>query len=119
MSIECSECEMDLRGGHDPSCKYHPDNRKKELPWKFYEPDAGETAEDARNIQDEWISGYPDHDWSTATDLAQHIYDDAGGDLSDPDSWPIEIRIIGDGRESRWSVEMEYSPDFSATEIKQ
>lgn len=20
MSIECSECEQDLRGGHDPSC---------------------------------------------------------------------------------------------------
>lgn len=25
MSLECSECERDLRGGHDPSCsRYKP-----------------------------------------------------------------------------------------------
>jgi hypothetical protein len=23
MSIECAECERDLRGGHDPSCSRH------------------------------------------------------------------------------------------------
>ena len=27
MSIECAECEHDLRGGHDPDCSLHPDNR--------------------------------------------------------------------------------------------
>jgi hypothetical protein len=24
MSLECSECERDLRGGHDPSCSRYP-----------------------------------------------------------------------------------------------
>lgn len=24
MSLECSECERDLRGGHDPECSRHP-----------------------------------------------------------------------------------------------
>ncbi len=28
MSLECGECERDLRGGHDPSCSRHPDNRE-------------------------------------------------------------------------------------------
>lgn len=29
MSIECSECERDLRGGHDPGCsRYRPDDEK-------------------------------------------------------------------------------------------
>lgn len=27
MSIECGECERDLRGGHDESCSRHPNNR--------------------------------------------------------------------------------------------
>lgn len=29
MSIECSECEHDLRGGHDESCSRHPNNKPK------------------------------------------------------------------------------------------
>lgn len=28
MSVECGECERDLRGGHDPSCSRHPKNKK-------------------------------------------------------------------------------------------
>lgn len=27
MSLECSECERDLRGGHDPECSRHPCNK--------------------------------------------------------------------------------------------
>lgn len=27
MSLECSECERDTRGGHDESCSRHPKNR--------------------------------------------------------------------------------------------
>lgn len=27
MSLECSECEHDLRGGHDPSCSRYRDRR--------------------------------------------------------------------------------------------
>ena len=35
MSIECSECERDLRGGHDPSCsRFHRTDGMK-LIWKF------------------------------------------------------------------------------------
>lgn len=29
MSIECGECEHDLRGGHDEKCSRHPANIKK------------------------------------------------------------------------------------------
>lgn len=28
MSMECSECERDLRGGHAPDCSRHPNNRR-------------------------------------------------------------------------------------------
>ena len=28
MSVECSECERDARGGHDESCSRHPFNVK-------------------------------------------------------------------------------------------
>jgi hypothetical protein len=32
MSLECSECERDLRGGHDPSCsRYNPKPRQEYL----------------------------------------------------------------------------------------
>lgn len=29
MSLECGECEMDLRGGHSGGCSRHPINGKK------------------------------------------------------------------------------------------
>lgn len=32
MSIECSECEHDLRGGHDRNCSRHPRNRNRTAP---------------------------------------------------------------------------------------
>lgn len=32
MSLECSECERDLRGGHDPSCsRYKPSKLDEHL----------------------------------------------------------------------------------------
>lgn len=32
MSVECGECEHDLRGGHDDQCSRHPRNRKPKRP---------------------------------------------------------------------------------------
>ena len=34
MPLECCECEMDLRGGHDPECSRHPVNNKKHVLFK-------------------------------------------------------------------------------------
>lgn len=31
MSIECGECEMDARVGHDETCSRHPFNRVKKV----------------------------------------------------------------------------------------
>jgi hypothetical protein len=37
LSIECGECERDLRGGHDPSCsRYKPSHTPG--PWTFDGP---------------------------------------------------------------------------------
>ncbi len=36
MSLECSECERDLRGGHDPGCSRSPGWIKCGLPWTYY-----------------------------------------------------------------------------------
>jgi len=36
MSLECSECERDLRGGHDPSCSRSKGWIKCGLPWTYY-----------------------------------------------------------------------------------
>lgn len=38
MSIECSECERDLRGGHDPECSRHPKKKEKKVPEKPAKP---------------------------------------------------------------------------------
>jgi len=87
---------------------------------KYYCIDNDETVEDAQEIPEKLIdSDDGGHTMFTADEVAHLDYKDSGGDLNDPDSWPRTYVLVGDdGVESKWSVSLDYSPDFYAVKVK-
>ncbi len=79
--------------------------------WRFYLPDQQETAEDAHSLE---YSSNPWHNENTAEQAAAQYYDVLSGWESD---WPVGIVLVSpEGEESRWTVDMQMEPTFTAHE---
>jgi hypothetical protein len=80
---------------------------------KYYCPDQGEKPEDAQDIPEEIKN--PCHDNDVAEALAEYLWDAWAWESS----WPIDIILVDDTGESRWSIDMEAKPLFYANRVKE
>jgi hypothetical protein len=83
---------------------------------KYYCPNQGEGPEDAQDIPEEIENHlFICHDSDVAEALAEYLWDNWAWESS----WPIEIILVDDTGESRWSIEMEAKPLFYAYKVKE
>lgn len=80
-------------------------------------PDDAEQV-DGRDDLVEFLSAETMGEW-LASDAAKDEMNDAGGDLNDPKHWPRMYLLYNPDKTfiGTFSVEMEYSPDFYASEV--